>query len=121
MMWAILLLFGKEVLYSTPASAIAGLGQYGAAAVLFVSSLLGVIGYRKSGLIETLLPQQAILMLSAAASLHASALSQYADGIPRPFLFIFADQLPTILAAVLHLVALLYESRESILIKSVKL
>lgn len=48
------------------------------------------------------LPQQLLLMVSAGGSLLAVLLGQYADGVPRPWAFIFADQLPAVLAALCH-------------------
>lgn len=53
------------------------------------------------------LPQQLLLMISAGSSLWAVLLSQYADGAPRHWAFIFADQLPAILAALCHTGALI--------------
>lgn len=53
------------------------------------------------------LPQQLLLMTSAGGSLWAVILGQYADGVPRPWVFILADQLPAMLAAVCHTGALI--------------
>ena len=54
------------------------------------------------------LPQQFILMLSMMSAFEAINVSHYADGVERPQLFIFIDQLPAILAAILHTLALFY-------------
>jgi hypothetical protein len=54
-----------------------------------------------------LLPQQLVLLMSAGAGIYASAVHHYADGIPRGWPFILADQLPIILAAMLYTVAIL--------------
>lgn len=54
-----------------------------------------------------LIPQQAVLMLSAWGALHAISTSRFADGVPRPPLFILCDQLPAVLAAVFHSAALI--------------
>ena len=53
------------------------------------------------------LPQQFLLMVSAGGSLWAVIIGQYADGVPRPWVFILADQLPAMLAALCHTGALL--------------
>ena len=53
------------------------------------------------------LPQQFLLLISAGGSLMAVILAQYADGVPRPWIFILADQLPAILAAICHTGALI--------------
>lgn len=53
-------------------------------------------------LLLCLIPQQALLMISAWASGFAIYQQQYADGVSRPFVFIFCDQLPNILAMLAH-------------------
>jgi len=56
-----------------------------------------------------MLPQQAAMCTSALGAISYAIQCQYADGVARPFWFIFADQLPCIMAAVWHTVALLDE------------
>jgi hypothetical protein len=61
----------------------------------------------KKGTILYLIPQQIIMMLSAYESSQAIILSQYADGVIRSRAFIFADQMATIMAAIVHTVAII--------------
>lgn len=49
-----------------------------------------------------LVPQQVTVMASAMAAIHAIATGHYADGIPRPWEFIFADQWGVVVVAILH-------------------
>lgn len=54
-----------------------------------------------------LLPQQMVLQLSAASALAAMILGHYADGVQRPFAFIAADQVHSILLASGHALAIM--------------
>ena len=54
-----------------------------------------------------LIPQQLVMMYSAMGALIAMAHCQFADGVPRPFGFIFVDQCPIVLSAIFHTAALL--------------
>jgi len=54
-----------------------------------------------------LIPQQAILLMSAGAGIRAAVVAHYADGVARAPGFILADQLPSILLAALYTVAVL--------------
>lgn len=79
------------------------------AAALFAASGLAMWGVTRrrpswQGL-AALLPQQAILTFSAYAAVAAVAVAHYGDGVPRPRLFILADQAPAVLAMVLHTAA----------------
>jgi hypothetical protein len=55
--------------------------------------------------LAALLPQQAILTVSAYAALAAVAAAHYGDGVIRPREFILADQAPVILVFALHTAA----------------
>ena len=55
--------------------------------------------------LAALLPQQAILTVSAYAAAAAVVVSHYGDGVIRSRPFILADQAPAILAFVLHTAA----------------
>jgi len=57
--------------------------------------------------LAALLPQQALLTLSAYAAVAAVFVAHYGDGVPRPPLFILADQAPAIIAFVLHTAAVI--------------
>ena len=58
-------------------------------------------------LVQVFLPQQALLSMSMLGSINAVARSTYADGVLRPQIFILSDQLPIILLAVCHTVAII--------------
>ena len=58
--------------------------------------------------IALLIPQQLILGVSAAGALRAMYLSHYADGVIRQRGFIIADQLPAVLALVVHSATIIY-------------
>ena len=49
-----------------------------------------------------LIPQQSLLLVSAAGAITAMVLSQFADGVVRPRAFIAADQMHIVLAALGH-------------------
>lgn len=57
--------------------------------------------------LSALLPQQVLLTLSAYAATAAVIAGHYGDGLPRPRLFILADQAPAILALILHTAAVI--------------
>lgn len=57
-----------------------------------------------------LLPQQVLLMMSAAGATEAMWLAQFADGVLRPRAFIVADQLYSVLAAVGHTAAITFHA-----------
>lgn len=59
-----------------------------------------------------LLPQQLILLLSAWGALQAMYLSAYADGVLRPRAFLIADQMPAVLLAVAHTIAIINAGNE---------
>lgn len=54
-----------------------------------------------------LLPQQFLLLISALGAANAMYLSQFADGVIRPRQFLIADQLPSVLIALLHTCAII--------------
>jgi hypothetical protein len=81
------------------------------AAALFAASGLAIWGVTRrrpswQGL-AALLPQQAMLTFSAYAAVAAVAVAHYGDGVPRPRLFILADQVPAVLTMVLHTAAVI--------------
>ena len=54
-----------------------------------------------------LLPQQVLLVMSAAGAVEAIWLAQFADGVVRPRAFLAADQFYSILACIGHTVAII--------------
>ena len=57
--------------------------------------------------VALLIPQQFLLMLSAANAVRAVWLSAFGDGVVRERTFILADQLPGMLVALLHTAAII--------------
>lgn len=53
-----------------------------------------------------LIPQQFVISLSALTAIAAIADGRFADGVVRPQLFIFLDQLPAIVIAVMYTIAI---------------
>ncbi len=51
-------------------------------------------------------PQHGFLLLTAGSSLHYILQSQYADGVSRPWQFIFIDQLLCLIVAIIYTVAI---------------
>jgi hypothetical protein len=81
------------------------------AGALFLASGLAALAVtrRRPSLqsLAALLPQQTLLTLSAYAATAAVIAGHYGDGVPRPRLFILADQAPAILALILHTAAVI--------------
>jgi hypothetical protein len=108
-LWGCLLLVDGQVRGATSISAFAGVPRMPLAAVFFavsVAAAAGVTSRRGTWLrLALLLPQQAVLSVSAVSAITAVILSRYGDGVERPWHFILADQAPMILTVVLHTIA----------------
>jgi hypothetical protein len=108
-MWGCLLLFDGRVLGATALSAFADVPRFVMAGVFFLVAALAVVGVtRRHGTwlsLALLLPQQAVLTVSAVSAVMAVIHSEYGDGVARPWHFILADQAPVILTVVLHTIA----------------
>ncbi len=52
-------------------------------------------------------PQLTLLAINSIACISAIFRGSYADGVIRPTMFILADQVPYVLAAILHMVAII--------------
>lgn len=107
-LWALAMLFTTAEQWATPIAPLFQRfgGPPAVAAWLLGISILALIGklrWRNTGLtLLCLLPQQWLLMESALASTQAILGSAYADGVLRPRVFIFCDQLPNVLAVICH-------------------
>ena len=108
---------GVVLLFSPTQIEVAQLGifnilfPYKIGAVLMLLSVALVIFadlYIKNKLLNILLhiPQEFFLILTAISGILYVSLGHYADGVVRSQAFIFIDQLPGIVAAVLYLVFL---------------
>lgn len=75
-------------------------------------ALIGIFVY-SPWFLMLLLPQQFMLMISAAGAIDAISMEQFADGTMRPFWFVLADQCNSVFAAVWHTVAIIAHARRS--------
>jgi hypothetical protein len=107
--WALMLLASDDPFGSTPVNSLFFGHRFVTAAVLLAASLMAVRGIRRKGTRAgwmLIVPQQVLLMVSAVGGVVAAFLGHYADGVARPGLFIAADQLPGVVAAVCHTFAM---------------
>ena len=111
-LWGALVLYDPQhaVWITAIATSVKVVGDpYLLGALYVIASGLSIVAcFRRDDLVGACLavPQQFFLMTSAIGAVRAIVLSQFADGVDRPWAFIAADQLPAILAAVLHSAAL---------------
>lgn len=79
------------------------------ALVIGVAAALAIVGLftRVPWIVLLLMPQQILLMMSAAGAIEAIWIAQFADGVIRPRAFLAADQLYSVLAAIGHTVAII--------------
>lgn len=110
LVWATILLLDESAVNATAVNALyryiappALLALAIAAAALFA---LTAMLARSQWTLLLLLPQQVLLMMSAAGAIEATWAAQFADGVIRSRAFIAADQLYSVLAAVWHTVAI---------------
>ena len=73
---------------------------YTAASALAAMRLVRGINGRRGFLL--LLPQALLLTMTAMSCIYRAYIHQYADGVPRPFLFIAPDQVAYIVLAIFH-------------------
>jgi hypothetical protein len=108
-LWACLLLTGSKPYGATPLHVYSSLPRLLMAGALLAASVLAawaVTRHQRSWqTLAALLPQQAILTVSAYAAFAAVVVAHYGDGVIRPREFILADQAPVILAFALHTAA----------------
>ena len=112
--WGVLLLLDDSAGWATAVhSVLVWLGStYATAAVMFAVAIAAVAGLHRRLAhslwgVGLMLPQQAVLFMSAVGAIQAMALSSFADGVVRPNPFIIADQLPAVLIAILHTIGIL--------------
>ena len=113
--WAMLTSPGGFELRTTPtgdaldlfgSQQVCGLAFLAVAILAAVAVALDRGGPPRLGHLMLLLPQQALLMLSAAGAMSCIVAGAYADGVPRPFRFIGVDQASGIFLCVIHTVLL---------------
>lgn len=113
--WGVLLMIDPAAAGATPVSIITKVcgGPWRTAFVLIVTSVAAATFPFVRGQISNaalslmLIPQQALLLVSAGGGIYATVVQHYADGVIRPWAFILSDQLTVILTAVLYTVAVL--------------
>jgi hypothetical protein len=109
LLWGCLLVINDRALGATALHAFAGLPRLLTAAIFLTVAALAAVGIIWRGprwaTLALLLPQQAVLTISAMSAITAVITGRYGDGVPRPWYFILADQAPVILTMVLHTVA----------------
>ncbi len=82
--------------------------------ICFFVAIAALIGLNKKGLLglQLMLPQQALLMLSAFGATMAIVNGHFADGVIRSAFFIAADQTSVILTAIFHTMAIVHKALE---------
>lgn len=110
LIWGAVLLFSAAPLSSTPLADFAVLHHSVVGVLMIAVALMAMTASRtRSRLWGSALatPQQFFLLVSAFTSASAVINGHYADGTVVPRLHIFVDQLPSMLAMVMHTFALL--------------
>jgi hypothetical protein len=109
--WALMIALDPSALNATGLSSLYRYIHSPQLLVLVVAgaALMAVAGMfaRAPWMVMLLLPQQVLLMMSAAGVIEAIWLAQFADGVVRPRAFIAADQMYSVLAAVGHTLAII--------------
>jgi TM2 domain-containing membrane protein YozV len=88
----------------TGSSQVAGYVFLGVASL----AMIGLAARNRHLRVYLILPQQLILWFSVVGAAHAMYLGQFADGIQRAHWFLVVDQVPIVLIALGHTVALLF-------------
>ena len=114
--WAGLIAWTGRYIHSTPLAIVTQtLGSpHILALTLSLSCLLAVVGmFAQAALTRVIcfVPQQTLVSMSFASAFGAVAAGQYADGVVRSFAFILSDQLPSMLVAVFHTIAIILLSK----------
>lgn len=108
--WAVMILLSSDPFGSTPVHVLRVGPRFVTSFVLLATAAMAVRGIRRRGTTAgwlLMLPQQFLLIVSAVGGLIAAATGHYADGVTRPHLFIAADQLPGVVAAICHTFAII--------------
>lgn len=110
-----LLLHGSELNTATLSPFYQYLPSWGIGVLFIAISLLSTLAVlnedKKHWAAMLLIPQQLLILMSGVISLSLALQGQYADGVIRPFFFIFTDQLPPILLAFFFTWSLIYSTK----------
>lgn len=117
LIWAAGLLMEPQAINATGVYTILVIAQSPtiAAAIFFSVAVMASVGLLfENPLIRTLLIiwQQLILWFSMIGAVHAMYLGTYADGVERVSWFLIVDQIPVVLIAYGHMLALLFIAAE---------
>lgn len=120
-LWGVLLLTNPVSSLATPLHILVATfgGRIRTAIVLFAVAIVAmcfvrmkaVHPHRDKGTSFMLIPQQTVLLISSIGSIVAVAHGMYADGVPRPWPFILADQLPIIVGGLYYFVVTIEVAR----------
>lgn len=108
--WAVILLIDHSAVNATAVHALhrwIALPWLPASVALAALCAVCAMAWNSRWTLVLLLPQQILLMMSAAGAVEAIWLSQFADGVIRARAFIAADQLYSVLAAMGHTLAII--------------
>lgn len=81
---------------------------FGMVAIL---AMLGILTNPLADRILLILPQHLVLWVSTVGVFYAMYMGQFADGVPRSHWFLIVDQIPVVLLAFGHTVALILMAR----------
>ncbi len=103
--WGVVFFATTHKIVTTPTSFLTGqVGQVRAGVLYFFASGFAFWGLWRPGLkgFAVTLPQNALLLMSGTTAILSASLGHYPDGVVRPTVFILVDQMPAVLAAILH-------------------
>ncbi len=114
--WAVALSIDSAAGNATSIHTLLNFVSSDAAIVIYSSAaVLAISGFFQRGIREALflLPQQFIMMISAGGALQAMWLGQFADGVQRSHAFLITDQVPAVIAAILHTYAIIRIAKDN--------
>lgn len=114
--WAAIVFIYPEAIGATPVSALYGVFRSDAllCIVLVSASALGLAALFTNlpWVVVLLIPQQSLLLISAAGAIASVVTAQFADGVIRPRAFIAVDQMHIVLAAIGHAAAIIVDAHD---------
>ncbi len=122
LLWCAGILLEPSSVFATAPSAalvlmglVTGSQQWAPAILFFVVAMMAGYGLciRSPWRHLWMVPQHAVLSISAIGALHAMWLGQFADGVQRTRWFLIVDQSPIVLITLAHLTALILISKEA--------
>ena len=118
LLWGAILLGGAQHTAGLSWAITVSGGNVPAGAIMIACAVLALCGIETKESIPRkfvcLAPQQFLLTWAALAAVECVLTGRYADGTPRPRMFILADQIQLIIPALLHAVAVIAVVTEGI-------